>query len=253
MRLAPITGLTGALLDFSTSDDYPTTGFTNGNSSPYTPGAIVIAGPTDGIDTTAGVPNWVHSEIMYVFNSGAAVLPGALVTLDKDLNITAAASTANLGNPTFVALTSFSAGSTTRQGGWVMLSGVAPVKFSVAATTGAVFLGTAGAATPTAAAGKQLLNAQTIGAAATAFTRQIRTVNGSKQIQCSRVNGIFLGQAVTGTGVGASAVVTSIDPSGTAFNVDVASSASGSVTGTFTPTGYGIVRFDRMFSQGQTT
>ena len=153
MRLAPITALSGSLLDFSGSDDYPTTGFTT-TFSPYSPGAFLQAAPTDGIDTGSNVPNWGMCELMYVLNTGVAVPSGTLVTIDKDFTITAAASTANLGRSLAVALTNFSAGSTTRQGGWVMMAGVAPVTFSVAATVGAVFLGTAGNATPTAAAGK---------------------------------------------------------------------------------------------------
>lgn len=253
MRLSPMTGLTGALLDFSTSDDFPvtSTGWVNGGSNPFTPGAIIIAAPTDGLDTTAGVANWAASELMYAFNTGVAVPNGTLVTIDKDFNITAAASTANLGKPIYVALTNFSVGSTTRQGGWIMLSGVAPVTFSVAATVGAVFLGTAGNATPAAAAGKQLLSAQTIIAAGTAFTRSIKTINGSKRIEVSNTKGIFIGQTIGGTGI--ASTVASIDPSGIAFSTAAAATASGTVTGTFTPTGYGIVQFNRMFSQGQIT
>lgn len=254
MRLAPVTALAGILLDFSTSEDAPTTGFgPSGSFSPISVGTIIQAAPTDGIDTGTNVPNWGMCELMYVYNTGSAVVPGTLVTVDKDYTITAAASTAGTGRPLFVALTNFAAGSTTRQGGWVMLSGICPVTFSVAATAGALYLGTAGNATPTAAAGKQILNAVTLIAAASAFTRQIVTTNGSKFVKTARVNGIFIGQAVSGTGVAGGSTVASIDPGGNGFTLNNAATASGAVTGTFTPTGYGIVQISRPFGQGQIT
>ena len=252
MRLAPVSSLVGILLDFSTSEDAPTTGYgPAGSHSPISPGMIIDAAPTDGIDTGTNVPNWGMSELMYVYNTGSAVVPGTLVTVDKDFNITAAASTANTGRPVFVALTNFAAGSTTRQGGWVMCSGIAPVTFSVAATAGPVYLGTAGNATPTAAAGKQILNATTLIAAASAFTRTIVTQNGSRIIKIARTNGLFIGQAVSGTGV--SGTVSAIDPGGNQFTLSANATATGTVTGTFTPTGFGIVQFSRPFGQGQIT
>jgi hypothetical protein len=188
---------------------------------------------------------------MFVFNTSTAVTPGTLVTVDKDFTITAAASTANTGRPLFVAITNFAAGSTTRQGGWVMVSGIAPVTFSVAATTGAVYIGTAGNATPTAAAGKQILNATTLIAAASAFTRTVTTRNGSAEIKIARANGLFRGLTVSGTGM--SGTVGNIDPSGTSFTLSANASATGTVTATFTPTGFGIVQLSRPFGQGQIT
>jgi hypothetical protein len=173
MRLAPVSAAYAGLLDFSGSTD----------SAKIQVGTMLEAVPTDGLDTGSNVPNWGHSELLYVRNVSTAILPGAVVTLDKDFNIVAAASTANTGKAVYIALTNFALGSTTPQYGWVMAAGVAPAAFSVAATTGAVFLGTAGALTPTPAAGKQVLNAVTLIAAASAFTRQITPTNGSKYIR----------------------------------------------------------------------
>lgn len=251
MRLAPLDVIVGQALDFSLSEDYPAAGFTTGNFSPITPGTIIKAAPIDGIDTGTNVPNWGLSELVFVMNTGAAITPGTLVTLDKDFVMTAAASTVGTGRPLFVALTNFAAGSTIRQGGWVMASGIAPVTFSVAATAGALYLGTAGNATPTAAAGKQILNATTLIAAASAFTRTVTTRNGSAEIRIARSNGLFRGLTVSGTGI--SGTVSSIDPSGTSFTLSANASASGTVTATFTPTGFGIVQFSRPFGQGQIT
>jgi hypothetical protein len=253
MRLAPL-NMTGVLLDFSTSEDAPTTGYgPSGSSSPFSPGTIISAAPTDGIDTGTNVPNWGICEIMYVFNSSTAIIPGTLVVVDKDFNIVVNPATSNTGRPVYVALTNFAAGSTTRQGGWVLVSGIAPVTFSVAATAGAVYRGTAGNATPTAAAGAQILNATTLIAAASAFTRQVTTQNGGTFLKMARVNGCFIGQTVSGTGIPASTEISAIDPGGNGVTLNNAMTATGTVTGTFTPTGYGIVHFQRAFIQGQIT
>jgi hypothetical protein len=239
MRLAPISGLVKGLLDFQGSVDTPIVNV----------GTLILAAPTDGVDTGTNVPNWGQCELLYVKNVSTAITPGILVVLDKDFNATAAPSTAGLGKSLYVTLTSFALGSTTPQYGWVMVSGVAPIQTSVAATTGLVYIGTAGVITPTQANGKQVLNAACTIAAASAFTRTIQTANGSKRIGVSRVNGIFIGQAITGTGI--SSTVASIDPGGNAFYTAAAATATGSVTGTFTPTGYGIVQLSRPFAQGQ--
>ena len=259
MRLAIADGpLVGQLIDFGLSVDYPTS-VTSGRGSPIQPGAIYSAVSTDGgIDTTSNVPNWGSAEVMYVVNTSASTfLPGNLVQVDKNFSIAAAATTAGTGAPLAVCLTRFTAGNVTRQGGWVLLAGVSPVSYSVAATTGIMYLGTSLNATPTQASGKQILNATCLIAAAGSFTRTVTTRAGLPQILVSRVNGIFVGQAISGTGIPASSVVSSIDPSGqalvigSAVGTPVNATASGSVTGTFTHTGYGICQFDRPFVQGQ--
>lgn len=243
MRLAPQNGLLGGLLDFSGSKD----------AAFYTVGGLLHAAPTDGLDTGTNVPNFGPSELIHVRHTGAAMTPGRLVTMDKDFTIADLANTANLGRPAFVSLTNFAAGSTTPQYGWVMRSGIAPVQYAVAATAGALFIGGAGQATPTPAAGKQILNAICLIAAASAFTRTVQTQSGSKKLSMSRVNGVFPGQAVSGTGIPGGTTVASVDPGGNHVILSAAATASGSVTGTFTPTGFGIVHFDRPFAQGQIT
>jgi hypothetical protein len=250
MRLAPVSALTGALLDFSASDDCPTTGFgASGTSSQFTAGAMIEAAPTDGVDTGTNVPNWGLCKLMYVYNSSTAIVPGKPVVVDKNFNIVELPTTGNTGRPVYITLTNFAAGSTTRQGGWVLVSGVAPVTFSVAATVGPVGGGTAGNFTPTLAAGRQILNATTLIAAASAFTRQITTQNGSPRVRVPRVNGMFPGLTISGTGV--SGTILSIDPGGNFITLSANATATGTVTGTFTPTGYGIVHLNNAFVQGQ--
>ena len=251
MRLAPIGMLTGALLDFSTSEDIPTTGFSGGTSSPIALGTVIEAAPTDGVDTGTNVPNWGLCELMYVGNVSTAIVPGNSVVVDKDFNIVVRPVTVTTGRPIMIALTSFSAGTTTRQGGWVLRAGICPATYSVAATAGPIYGGTAGNFTPTAANGLQILNATCLIAAASAFTRAGTTQNLSKFLRLARVNGCFIGQAVSGTGIAGGSTIAAIDPGGTGVTLNNAMTATATVTVTFTPTGFGIVQVDRACVQGQ--
>lgn len=248
MRLAPVSGVTGTLLNFGDSSD----------TAKVNVGSVMEAAATDGLDTTTNVANWGQCELLYVRYTGSSVLlPGRLVTVDHTHAISDLANTAGLGQSCFVTLSRFTAGNTTTQYGWVLASGVAPVQYAVAATTGIVYIGGAGQATPTQANGKQVNNARCVVAAASTFTRSVTTTNGSSSVKVARVTGVYVGQAISGTGIPASSVVSSIDASGTSFVIGsavgtpVSATATGTVTGTFTNTGYGIVQFQRPFAQGQ--
>lgn len=251
MRLSPLSLLAPKLLDFSVSDDVKKLQL----------GTIVTATGTD-YDTTANVANWGFCEIMYVANASVAILPGTVVVMDKNFRVvaTAAAATeANQGKPLFVALTNFAVGSATEQYGWVLRTGVAPVRFSVAATVGRVFLGTAGLLTPTAAVGAQVIGALTLIAGASTFTRTGKIRTGSSRVEFANVAGMYPGQAISGTGIPASSVISSVDPDGrgviigSAVGTPVTATASASVTCTLTNTGFGIVQLNAPASQTQIT
>jgi hypothetical protein len=252
MRMSPIDALAGRLLDFSLSSDVAV----------HQRGFPMDAVGTD-YNTTANVSNWGHAELLYVGYTGAAAMtPGSVCQIDKDFRVAltaAAASEINLGKPLYVSLTNFAIGSVTEQYGWVLRRGICPVQFSVAATVGPVFLGTAGKLTPTAAAGGQLLNARTLIAAVSTFTRTGATLSGSSIVKFGNVSGMYVGQAISGTGIPASSVISAINPDGTsvligsAIGTLVTATATGSVTVTLTNTGFGIVQLDRAFSQGQIT
>ena len=254
MRLASATGaLTGALLDFSNSDDAPNAGLTAGAPpNAVQGGAIILAAPTDGVDPTANVCNWGPSELVFAYNAGAAVAPGRLVHLDKNFEISDVPNTGATGRPVYVTLTNFSAGSTTRQGGWLLRSGIAPVQYAVAATTGAVYISaTAGQATPTNPMGhKQIVNMTCLIAAASTFTRAVTTQNGSRRVAMTRVTGVYIGQAISGTGIPGGATIAGIEPGGQGVTFSAAATATGTVTGTFTNTGFGICHLDRPFVMG---
>lgn len=251
MRLAPLDVSVGNLLDFSTSADVKKMQL----------GTVVQCTGTD-YDTTANVANWGVAEVIYVANNSVAILPGALCVIDKNFRIVAsaaAATQANTGQQVYVALTNFGVGSPTEQYGWALRRGTCPVQFSVAATVGAVYAGTAGKATPTAAAGSQILSMRTLIAGASTFTRLGSTKTGSSKVKFGSVTGVYVGQAISGTGIPASSVVSSIDTDGVTVNIGsavgtlVVATATASVTVTFTNTNFGIVNMDYPFYQGQIT
>lgn len=251
MRLSPINLAAGKLLDFSLADDVQR----------HARGTLTAAVGTD-YDTTSNVANWGFCEVMYVSSAhSAAIIPGTVCVMDKNWRIvpTAVAATeAGTGKPLYIALTNFPIGSTTEQFGWVLVSGICPVRFSVAATVGAVHAGTAGVWTPTASAGSgiQIMNAQTIIAAVSTFTRSVTTRNGSSRLKVASVAGYYPGQAISGTGIPGSSVISSVDPSGneivigSAVGTPVNATATGTVTATSTNTGYGIVLVSRPHMQG---
>jgi len=253
MRMAPVDNLAGKLLDFSSSVDVPN----------HQRGYPLMATGTD-YNTTANVANWGAAELMYVgYTGAAAILPGSMVQIDKDfrISLTAVAATeANQGKPLYVTLTNFAVGSTTEQYGWVLRRGICPVRFSVAATVGAVYLGTAGVLTPTLAAGAQLLNARTLIAAVATFTRNGNTLVGSSRVKFPSTAGMYPGQAISGVaGIPGGSVISAVDPDGTsvwigsAVGTLVTATATGVTVCTLTNTGYGIVQLDRAFSQGNIT
>ena len=245
MRLAPMSGLVGHLIGFGDSSS---------EVSDFNLGAMLHAAPTDGVDTGTNVPNWGVCELVWVrYASATAILPGRLVHIDKNFTILDVPDTANTGRAVYATISNFTAGDVTTQYGWVLRSGICPMQYAVAATTGAVYCTDAGQATPTASAGQQVLNATCLIAAASAFTRSGTTENLSTLVKLARTNGIFYNITVSGTGIPASTEVSKVGPSTNEIVINNAATATGTVTLTFTPTNYGIVHLDRAFIQGQIT
>ena len=238
MNLSPIAAVAGKLLNFFAADDV----------AKHQLGTRFDVVDSDYL-ALANVGNFGGGEFAYV-RGAANFATGRLVHLDKDHNILDVPVTANTGRPVFVTVSSFSAASPF---GWVARSGTVPVQFAVAATAGPVFAGTAGVATPTAAAGRQILNATTLVGSAAAFTRAGRTRTGLALVEVGNVAGLFPGIAVSGTGIPGGATIASIDPSNATIRLSAAATASGNPTLTFTHTGFGIVHLEQAFVQGQIT
>lgn len=240
MRLLPIDMTAGKLINFSAADDI----------QKHQLGTRTSVVSSD-YSTVAGVGNAGGGEAIYMKAAGTFI-PGRLVHWDKDWNLLDVPNTGNTGRSLGVVLSGFTAAAPY---GWVLISGAAPVSFAVAATAGALFVGAAGQATPTAAAGKQILGASTVIAGAATFTKPVRTVNGSPYITVAAgdVSGLYPGIAVSGTGIPGGATVASIDNDGRTFRLSANATAGGAVTATFTHTGYGIVQLERPFVQGQIT
>jgi hypothetical protein len=239
MRFSPVDIVAGKLINFYAGDD----------AQKHQLGARSSVVSSD-YSTTANVGNGGGGEVQYVRAAGTFGV-GRLVVIDKDWIISDLPVTANTGRPLAVCLSQFTAAAPF---GWVMLSGVCPVSFAVAATVGPVFGGTAGQATPTAAAGRQILGAHCLIAAAGTFTKAGRTRVGQPFIDLTGdVSGIYPGMAVSGTGVPGGATVLNIDPDGRRFTLSANATASGSPTLTFTHTNFGICQVRYPFIQGQIT
>lgn len=195
-------------------------------------------------------PYFGFGRFMYL-QSGAAYDPGVLVSIVDQTFLTAAlATTANLGSNFFVTRQVMSA---VNVWGWFQFEGIAPVRVDVGVAAGAAIgIGTTAGRATTNAAGKQLLGVRVLQPATFTLTKLGTTYNGTKFIDVSNVDGLFKGLAVSGTGVAAGTVVT-LDSGGTRIAVSANSTASGTVTVTFTWTGYNMLMLMSPMTQGAIT
>jgi hypothetical protein len=176
-------------------------------------------------------------------------------------NFTECAATANLGRALYVFQGNFGNSTTVAasagQYGWFMTSGRTPVNStsSIAADTTA---GHGAGQVIANSAGIQLLNARVITAATqTVVAAATSGVTGGSVIGLVNVQGFFPGVYVSGTGVGAAAIVTSVDTIGKTITVSVVNSAnvSGNVTATYNNATifYNVLSMNRAFAQGAIT
>jgi hypothetical protein len=137
---------------------------------------------------------------------------------------------------------------------WYQVQGAAVVRCTTAASAGLPLYqsATAGTLLSTVAATGLVLGCAS--ASATGFTlaatKSCGLVNGSTNISVPNTEGMFVGQAVSGTGVGASAVITAIGEGGIYMGaalplvgnitVSVASTSTTTSAVTFTGTGFAL-------------
>lgn len=231
---------------------------------PATLAALTIS---PGEMTMAEDPAWGPGEFIFA-RAGGAIPLGSLCILQQawdstnltiQQNMIVCPNTANLGQSLYVYVGNTAL--TTGQYGWFMMSGTYPMacNASVAANTtlGIAAAGQGGANT----AGKQILNARVaIAATQTVVSASVGSnlsAAGAGTIQVRNTQGFFPGAFISGTGVGASAVCTFVDPIRSVIGVSVVNSAAvtGNVTATYNngTIFYNVVQMNRIFAQGAIT
>lgn len=191
--------------------------------------------PTDP-NSTANVPV-CGGTLLYV-KSGAAHAVGVPLILTKDFVTAALPNTAATGQPVYFSAQNFTAAD---QYGWVFASGICPMKVSLATAAGPLYITGAGTIGVTQANGKQIVGAQAlIGSTATFTKASCKTVNGATAVKLPNTDGIYTGLAVSGTGIAGGTTVADVDAGGSIITLSAAATANGSVTLTFTHTGYVI-------------
>jgi hypothetical protein len=214
---------------------------------------------------------WGGVEFLYAqFNSTVApwapvILTPALVNSRYAFVASAIPNTANQARSVGFAIAPQAAG----QWGWVAVSGFTPVlsTASIAANTpmGITGAGTLGASS----AGKEIENLNSILPATTTVTKNCTITANQPLVQVTgnnTIDGLFIGCAVSGTGIPAGAVVATLDPDGRRFTMSAGPGVGGAavlptqsggivLTGTYNDgtNFYNIAQYDRPFAQGRIT
>lgn len=167
---------------------------------------------------------------------------------------TEAASTAILGRTVCVAQSGMASGDY----GWFCVGGVTPVNCNAAVAADATFSIAATGQGGAAATGKQIVNARIIGASTITVAKANCTQVGlSTILTVPNSDGWFEGVYLSGTGVAAGAMVSSISPDGRTVVMSAASTAviAGTVTATYNNATiyYNIAHINRPFQQGAIT
>jgi hypothetical protein len=208
-----------------------------------------------GFEVTATDPFWGLGVFMYV-KSTDAVLKGSVVVWDESYNAVLVPNTANQGFPVAVAMAPMASGTF----GWVQRSGRAVYKTNATVAADAAIGIAAAGILGTNAAGKQLLGCRNRVSATGTKTLTAQTTTNSAVLATSGYDGLFLGMALSGTGVPASTVVAKLDSDGKTIymgsaigTIDKLATASGSITLTGTYTGYGSGLIGFPVAQGAIT
>lgn len=191
---------------------------------------------------TAVDPFWGGGVFMYI-ESDAAILKGSLVMVDHEFKGDLLPSTALQGFGFGVSMAPLADG----EFGWIQLVGKAVYKTNATvAAAGVVAVAAAGILGATAT-GKQLIGIRNLLAATATKTVTANTTNGNGVLTTAGYDGLFLGMALSGTGIPASTKVAKLDPDGRTIYTgsaigtlgDKNSTATGTITLTGTYTGYG--------------
>jgi len=197
---------------------------------------------------------WGGGRLIYGL-SNDTILLGSVCQWDATFTFTRIPNTANLGRPVAIALSAAPAGEYAwfmRAGRWLARSGAS---VAADASIGITNTGVLGANS----AGKQILNCRVVAAATTTVVKTANGQSGSTILYVpSGLDGWFVGIALSGTGVAASTVVTSISADNKTVVLNNALTAQingGSITGTYNDATnfFNVLAVDNAFAQGAIT
>lgn len=202
-----------------------------------------------GMEVTAVDPFWGTGVFMYV-KSADAVLKGSVVMWDESYNAALLPSTVTQGFPFGVAMNAIPSGSY----GWIQTVGRAVYKTNATVAADGVLAIAAAGILGATATGKQVLGIRNRVSATGTKTLTVQTTLGNGVlVAAAGYDGLFLGMALSGTGIPASTVVAALDPDGRRIYTgsaigtlgDKNSTATGSITLTGTYTGFGSGMLNR--------
>lgn len=220
---------------------------------------------------TAEDPVWGAAEFILAKAAGTIRLRALVqflpvwnaATRSYDWNMTEAANTTISGRQVGVCMSEQgSVGAvnalTIGQWGWVMIGGVTPVNGTATVAADTAFAISAAGQIGANAISKQILNARIVTPATQTVTANaVDGAAGSDLIRVSTTDGFFVGAYLSGTGVGAAAIVRSIDQNARVIQASVVNSATvtGAITGTYNNAVifYNVAQLNRPMVQGPIT
>ena len=210
-----------------------------------------------GMTVTAVDPYWGTGKFVYL-KSNDVILKGSVIIWDETYQATLCPNTTLQGFPVGFAMYPAASGNYF----WAQTEGRVVYKTNATVAADAAIALAAAGILGASAASKQIVNLRNRVSATGTVTGSANTYNGTNVLYFPKgYDGFALGLALTGTGVGASAVVAGLDPDGKRVYTGTAigtltganQTATGFVTVTGTYTGYGSGVANNAFAQGAIT
>lgn len=217
-----------ALTDHLMGNLGPSDFFVDDATQRFPLGACVRGQDVDGI--------FGFGEYMYLQSAGT-ILANQVCVYNSGFQAAIGAVTANTGRGIVIAKADIASGNF----GWFQKSGgMVPVKAAATVAAGAavgIDAAVAGSVNVNSA-GRQILGATSLRSSAATRTSTGTTKANSKYLRVQSTAGLFIGQAVSGTGIAASSVIAGFGEDDQTLILNNAMTATGTATITFTNTGY---------------
>lgn len=207
----------------------PSDFFTPDTTQRFPLGTLVTGDDVAGI---FGFGEWIYLQAAV----GSTITANQICVYNDGHQAVTAANTANTGRGVVVAQEDVGVGAYA----WFRKAGgMIPVKAAASVAAGAAvgIDATTGGSVGANSAGRQLLGATSLRASTATRATVANTKANSKTLQVRSPAGIFIGQAVSGTGIAGGSVVVGFDNDDNPI-LNNAATATGSATITFTNTGY---------------